>query len=192
VKEVLLVKLDENFKKRRFDRRLEFPPCAQRPPRAQSEKYDMGCLLGKCKEEVAESNHSPIQAEQVTQPAQAMSSSEEDEDPRFGEVIQAVWQLFLGDWQLFLSDHLLMVVFQVNRAMKGVKGREISLEELQRCQLHPFTDRHPDCQLIGSVCLCRDRHRQETDLWVKISGNIFDITALANGSKRHPASSAST
>ena len=33
-----------------------------------------------------------------------------------------------------------------------------------------------------------DRHRQETDLWVKISGNIFDITALANGSKRHPAS----
>ncbi len=49
----------------------------------------MGCVQNK---EAVENNPSPApnQAEQVNQPAQAMSSSEEDEDPRFGEVIQAV------------------------------------------------------------------------------------------------------
>ena len=47
----------------------------------------MGCMQQK--EAVVENNPSPNQAEQVNQPAQVMSSSEEDEDPRFGEVIQA-------------------------------------------------------------------------------------------------------
>ncbi len=50
----------------------------------------MGCVCGQHKDAVAENNSSPNPAEQVIQPAQAMSTSEEDEDPRFGEVLQAV------------------------------------------------------------------------------------------------------
>ncbi len=68
----------------------------------------MGCVFGQHKDAVAENNPSLKPAEQVVQPAPAMSTSEEDEDPRFGEVLQAVncgWPIFM------LADYPMMIIF---------------------------------------------------------------------------------